>query len=1340
MSSTIMTGSAVPSPSSIDPRQLQGSTLDRSQSSYAMNAWPQDAGFLSSHLARRHESNSPSASDIDTPAHLTSENSIQSNFSDYAMGDPFFGVDFDGPGHDLWEGDGGGGPAPFGDDLSLGGDTPGTPATNADGAMISTDQADLARGLESSRGVADIDIHLPRRSDGLYSASTPSTTSFNPAKQQMTPDISIHSSHTSAEGTTTSINPLPEHSPRVTLTTWNSTEAQDLSANTEDNTSTHEVTSSHGGAPNLGSYHVPTSETHQTRTDFGTSYDDTMGGGAGIRSGVHPTRRKSISDIEIPNFKDQARNEEIAATMRDVEEWRSQAVESTDLGNEAPPQLHTTLQAPISNRSRSLSTGAISTKPRAGHDFGGISHEGFPGTTGRNDASDEGGSVRSLSPTPSIHRNRLVEGQVYYNTTTAVFTQKDIELMKQSRHFHDGPAFPHITEPILGGERPTANEEIEKWNRKADALSLLSRSATWGTRRRSEPSIYDIESVTSGGLLKRLSFGKGPEKKPGIFLQLNNTIGNIVRKKSVGESNKLKRNRSSAAERSQPAASPLGINAGAGSLAPPPRSPNSNRVRPQSPRLQTTFGNELTPGEIGGHHRRASVGGASPKAAIGGFFNNMSNSLRRNRSRSDLGGESGLTGLASQWKKMGGPPVPNLTSPKVELHDNDITLRDISDAEVDDDDEDDQADDGEFAFDWETPIVATPDGFREHIRRLYPTLEPGYLLDRLAHQQVVRYKSLLNLRVKHSVALRNRTCISAEHCLSMGGSIKYFEAKTRGRSNLARSGQIDGDSSDSNPENKLGADSFPPGVPSPPAQTLPAEFECQLCFRVKRFSKPSDWTKHVHEDVQPFTCTYVNCKDAKSFKRKADWVRHENERHRHLEWWTCEIDDCNHRCYRKDNFLQHLVREHKLPEPTLKSKAAIKKAKGAEEEVWRIVRQSRHSTTVMPSEEPCKFCGKTFNSWKKLTVHLGKHMEHISLPILRVVEQISVDANTIISPVDALSIRQQPATPLSMNRQRSSGTSGYQSNTISPYTEPFSYIEQQEFSQHHNPRASAPISGENFREDLFWPTFGSNTTGVSSAGYSISQAVTGQQTQAWQPRPEDTLGSFTSDGFYGLSGANSQHNSHFPSGYSPHINQSAALTSAISSLGAHAQGHQPYGSMTVSHASSVSGLSPSTSGHPGTSHNNTFLSASTSRPVPAATDTYTSAPTLVLNHQNGQHKLGNNGRNNSHNPTQDRGISGQLGPAIDMKMEMKPSLGFEYGQMPNHPSAQQGQIGQYISNIPHGQQQLPPGMGVGVAMGRNRSSSGANGGTSGYNQAQAQSPFIKGDFSMGGSYDGYVEQ
>ena len=245
------------------------------------------------------------------------------------------------------------------------------------------------------------------------------------------------------------------------------------------------------------------------------------------------------------------------------------------------------------------------------------------------------------------------------------------------------------------------------------------------------------------------------------------------------------------------------------------------------------------------------------------------------------------------------------------------------------DEEDDEVDDQrDMTIADEVPIVPNYEGFKAHIRRLNPGMDSQYnwLVSRIAHQQEIRFKTLLEMRVKHSQAIERRQCAAGPLCLALGGSTTLLDMKGRLLVDKSKAGgqgssRVVSDLSDddSNPgEGALTDETFPQGVPLPPTRNLPAEFECQLCFKAKKVQKPTDWTKHVHEDVAPFTCTYENCKEPKSFKRKADWVRHENERHRHLEWWICQIEDCRHPCYRKDNFLQHIVREHKLPEVRFK--------------------------------------------------------------------------------------------------------------------------------------------------------------------------------------------------------------------------------------------------------------------------------------------------------------------------------------------------------------------------------------------------------------------------------------
>ena len=382
---------------------------------------------------------------------------------------------------------------------------------------------------------------------------------------------------------------------------------------------------------------------------------------------------------------------------------------------------------------------------------------------------------------------------------------------------------------------------------------------------------------------------------------------------------------------------------------------------------------------------------------------------------------------------------------------------------------DNQESDSDEGIDIEEPPgslaeVITPsyEGFKAHVRRLNPEMDPRYdwLVSRIAHQQAIRYKSLLDLRVRHSREIRANSCSSGKQCIALGGRVIPLDRRGNiiqeesGSTNRTRHLPVS-DDEDSVPdrEGRITRETFPAGMPMPPTTNLPAEFECQLCFRTKRILKPSDWTKHVHEDLQPFTCTFDKCKEPKSFKRMADWVRHENERHRHLEWWICQIDDCGHPCYRKENFLQHLVREHKIPEPRQKTKAAIDNARNAEP-AWIMLEKCQHETEQRPQDEPCKFCGKTFPTWKKLTVHLAKHMEHISLPIIVLIQTVEVDADTIIEPIghERYPYPGGYPSPASTASPFSYGDAGMSPAASSPYSMQYSA------PQYSAPQYSAPQS------------------------------------------------------------------------------------------------------------------------------------------------------------------------------------------------------------------------------------------------------------------------------------------
>lgn len=614
--------------------------------------------------------------------------------------------------------------------------------------------------------------------------------------------------------------------------------------------------------------------------------------------------------------------------------------------------------------------------------------------------------------------NQFKSGHTYY-TGNGQMTQEDYDIIASDRNWADAPTVHPITRGVPGRHQPESSQAaIERFERMCrDTDSILSRAATWGTRRRSF-SVLDLklEDGTGTGILKKLSISRGDKgNRPGNLLR---NLGGLVRRPSASQL--LKRNRSIKDEESLPGSEGRGSQDSkrdslskrdsAPHLSPSARmsswGKNSKTPMPSINTAIVSMGSNIA--SIGTSHARSgSISGSvtSPKSPFSGLT--VRNSIRRPRSKSDLPKPSIPTPtvkteshptLVSMWKETGGPPVPALAKPaSTELDD-------------DDDDDDDLGEDSDLKTNANIIDGVNPnfDGFHQHVLDLNPDLAAfnTYLADRIAHQQTSRYKLLLKAKIQH-LGL-GASCPSGKFCLALGGSATVLESNNDSR-------EIDplsspGDEDDSSPtEGAITGESFPADIPVPPTQRLPAEFECQLCYQSKKFKKPSDWTKHVHEDVQPFTCTWDKCREPKMFKRKADWVRHENEGHRHLEWWTCDVEACHHQCYRRDNFLQHLVREHRFIEPKVKTKAAMKKSGGADP-TWQKVEQCHRETTKSPQEEPCRFCGRTFPTWKKLTVHLAKHMEQISLPVLRLVEAKAgeLQADTIISPVHDPPVRHFP--------------------------------------------------------------------------------------------------------------------------------------------------------------------------------------------------------------------------------------------------------------------------------------------------------------------------------------------
>lgn len=764
------------------------------------------------------------------------------------------------------------------------------------------------------------------------------------------------------------------------------------------------------------------------------------------RSGLDPEARHQVGGVEVRNFREQEVANQVALKNVDVAEWLGRSEQGGKESADAPPLKPATM----SKRQRAKSAGAHtlsyanleSLKTNAPDD-----HIPGPGVliyeeSEDDDDDDDEDELASVEDPPSPTFLNEPVNDVPGEAKPGVYN----ELPKQPPLYRakvwQDPLY-DSSDPGVKMQPETANAAMQRYQQRAGDIETMSRVATWGTRRMSESDLHS--------LFHRFSFSEkaqAPAKEKrdrrGSFLQ--QLSGKLASRKSNNnlrrqDSDKSVKSKEKPARPSPPEHSRNDSHGSRKESLGVPQTPSSGlkrmsslSKRPKSPRINTgsaVAAMAFQAGALGAGGPVSATGTSSPTAW-------PKNLMKRSRSRSELnslgqGHSSSSTtdlGLAQMWTMQGGPPMPTLAAPPLKTEE---TFNSFGDGE--DDDEDDTGEDQGVTMDLSIrsdSIVPTLEGFKANIRQLNPRL-PAYMFDRIAQEQLRRFKKVLDFKIKHVQALSTDRCASGKHCNQRDGPT-YLPSRSSNRDpelahtgfSVAGLGQSEEDAN-ALAEGIVTSAQFPAGVPMPPVSRLPAEFECSICFKVKKFHKPSDWSKHVHEDVQPFTCTFRDCAEPKSFKRKADWVRHENERHRQLEWWMCNMNECSHKCYRKDNFVQHLVREHKLPEPKVKTaksgkpavrgpssqKARMKHADDLEEsndeidQVWRLVEECRHETPKNPKDEPCKFCGNLCNSWKKLTVHLAKHMEQISMPVLNIVKQKEVTPETIISPIEQRLASQQ---------------------------------------------------------------------------------------------------------------------------------------------------------------------------------------------------------------------------------------------------------------------------------------------------------------------------------------------
>ena len=774
------------------------------------------------------------------------------------------------------------------------------------------------------------------------------------------------------------------------------------------------------------------------------------------RSGLDPLFRQQLNEEPIMSLTEQTEKQEVEKKNEEVSNWLSTSEVGLS-GGLTPPDLLSGFQERSSGhsrlRARSTAGGARQLQVDAlgiGQGLRAAYDRQIPGPgilldepSGEEDDDEATGSYAESAPAS-------VDGQDIKAETKAELHPPEEGV------YHPEEAHPWVDpirlppHPNFAAQPGTSNAAMMRFTLRARDVEAVSRVATWGTGAR-RSSDGDLEKVFgSGGLFSRLSISKDrtrePEEDKTEWRNFKETVEQAASRilpKRIPSTSRRKRS-----EPTRPATRDSGfreqgrndslsdIREKRDSLGALRRFSSANK---RSPRLNTTAKIASTTGitTLGASASVSSSAAASPTTAMKGPFKFARERLSRHSSQDN--GAQNLTSLLAQQGGLpgGGLQGPNVASPPVDEVGSPVEERDEAEeeeAETQQIEEEQAAPEKEagkgVAMDLAPQhdmIIPTFDGFKTNIKNVNPRLPP-FLIERLGQEQLRRYKKLVEFKVKHAQAKANGNCESRSFCVDQGANVVYHPAKGGQKEPKALLANAEEDEDEeAMADGVITEATFPQGVPMPPVKRLPAEFECPLCFQVKKLQKPSDWSKHVHEDLQPFTCTFPQCPDPKSFKRKADWVRHESERHRQLEWWRCAEEGCAHQCFRRDNFVQHLVREHKMPEPKAKAaqpsahKKAVRgpakgKARGGaagaggklptpadvplEDKVLLMVETCRHETPKSAIDEPCRFCGNVCNSFKKLTVHLARHMEQISMPVLDLVNAKDVTPETIVSPIE----------------------------------------------------------------------------------------------------------------------------------------------------------------------------------------------------------------------------------------------------------------------------------------------------------------------------------------------------
>jgi len=163
-------------------------------------------------------------------------------------------------------------------------------------------------------------------------------------------------------------------------------------------------------------------------------------------------------------------------------------------------------------------------------------------------------------------------------------------------------------------------------------------------------------------------------------------------------------------------------------------------------------------------------------------------------------------------------------------------------------------------------------------------------------------------------------------------------------------------------------------IPPPPVRLdHGVSFECNLCFQTLHGVEIKyQWKKHVFKDLQPYSCSFLQCPLPAShlFSSRTEWIDHEFAVHRTIFSWVC-IKDCGKEFEDPKIFLEHLQSAHLSDKIT-------------DGELADIVKRCERRKPLPESQiTMCPLCRVEIPETKRsIRRHLGRHMEEISLAVV----------------------------------------------------------------------------------------------------------------------------------------------------------------------------------------------------------------------------------------------------------------------------------------------------------------------------------------------------------------------